>query len=138
VSLPYQPLDQIKYSLSAADLHIVSLGNDMSGIVHPCKIYGALSIGRPVLTLGPKESYLNDILQPDQPSTISHQPSPPVGWAIEHGDVNAAVAALKAAADQTQAERAAIGQRAQQIATKKFGRTQLVQQFLETVLKPND
>jgi len=145
VSLPYQPLDQIKYSLSAADLHIVSLGNDMSGIVHPCKIYGALSIGRPVLTLGPKESYLNDILQPDQPSTISHQPSvinhqpsPPVGWSIEHGDVGAAVAALKAAADQTQAERAAIGQRAQQIATKKFGRTQLVQQFLETVLKPND
>jgi colanic acid biosynthesis glycosyl transferase WcaI len=152
VSLPYQPLDQIKYSLSAADLHIVSLGNDMSGIVHPCKIYGALSIGRPVLTLGPKESYLNDILQPDQPSAINHQsstishqssvinhqPSPPVGWAIEHGDVGAAVAALKAAADQTQAERAAIGQRAQQIATKKFGRTQLVQQFLETVLKPND
>jgi hypothetical protein len=41
-------------------------------------------------------------------------------------------------ADQTQAERAAISQRAQQIATKKFGRTQLVQQFLETVLKPND
>jgi colanic acid biosynthesis glycosyl transferase WcaI len=147
VSLPYQPLDQIKYSLSAADLHIVSLGNDMSGIVHPCKIYGALSIGRPVLTLGPKESYLNDILQPDQPSAINHQsstishqssvinhqPSPPVGWAIEHGDVNAAVAALKAAADQTQAERAAIGQRAQQIATKKFGRTQLVQQFLDTI-----
>jgi colanic acid biosynthesis glycosyl transferase WcaI len=159
ISLPYQPLDQIKYSLSAADLHIVSLGNDMSGIVHPCKIYGALSIGRPVLTLGPKESYLNDILQPDQPSIISHQPStishqpstishqssvinhqpsPPVGWAIEHGDVNAAVAALKAAADQTQAERAAISQRAQQVATKTLGRTQLVQQFLETVLKPND
>jgi hypothetical protein len=41
-------------------------------------------------------------------------------------------------ADQTQEEPAAIGQRAQQIATKKLGRTQLVQQFLETVLKPND
>jgi len=133
ISLPYQPLDQIKYSLSAADLHIVSLGDDMSGIVHPCKIYGALSIGRPVLTLGPKESYLNDILQPDQPSIIQDQSSPPVGWAIEHGDVGAAVAALKAAADQTQAERTAIGQRAQQIATKKFGRTQLIQQFLDTI-----
>jgi hypothetical protein len=109
----------------------------MSGIVHPCKIYGALSIGRPVLTLGPKESYLNDILQPDQPSTINNPPSQaqPVGWSIEHGDVNAAVAALKAAADQTQQERAAIAQRAHEVATDKFGREQLVKQFLETILK---
>ncbi|MFQ3225688.1 MAG: hypothetical protein ACI8Z5_001952 [Lentimonas sp.] len=37
-------------------------------------------------------------------------------------------------ADQTQAERAAIGQRAQKVATKNFGRTQLVQQFLDTIL----
>jgi colanic acid biosynthesis glycosyl transferase WcaI len=131
VSLPYQPLDQIRYSLSAADLHIVSLGDNMSGIVHPCKIYGALSIGRPVLTLGPKDSYLNDIVAPNPPSAISH---PAVGWSIEHGDVTAAVAALKAAADQTHKERAAIGRRAQQVATEKFGREQLVEQFLDTIL----
>jgi glycosyltransferase involved in cell wall biosynthesis len=136
ISLPYQPLDQIKYSLSAADLHIVSLGDNMSGIVHPCKIYGALSIGRPVLTLGPKESYLSDIVEPDQSLALSDQSlqAKPVGWAIEHGDVEAAVAALKIAANQTQQERAAIGQRAQQVATDKFGRTQLVKQFLDTIL----
>jgi hypothetical protein len=124
VSLPYQPLDQIRYSLSAADLHIVSLGDNMSGIVHPCKIYGALSIGRPVLALGPKQSYLNDIIDNND-----------IGRSIEHGDVDAAVAALQAAADQTQEERVAMGQRAQQVATEKFSREQLVHQFLETVLK---
>ena len=124
VSLPYQPLDQIRYSLSAADLHIVSLGDNMSGIVHPCKIYGALSIGRPVLALGPKQSYLNDIIDGND-----------IGRSIEHGDVDAAVAALQAAADQRQEERVAIGQRAQQVATEKFSREQLVHQFLETVLK---
>jgi glycosyltransferase involved in cell wall biosynthesis len=127
ISMPYQALNMIKYSLSAADLHIVSLGDNMSGIVHPCKIYGALSIGRPVLTLGPKDSYLSDILESND-----------IGWAIQHGDVTAAVTALKAAADQTQEERAAIGQRAQQVATEKFGRKQLVQQFLKTVLKPTN
>ena len=37
-------------------------------------------------------------------------------------------------ADQTQAERAAIGQRAHEVATEKFGRTQLVQRFLDTIL----
>jgi colanic acid biosynthesis glycosyl transferase WcaI len=134
VSLPYQPLDQIKYSLSAADLHIVSLGDNMSGIVHPCKIYGALSIGRPVLTLGPKESYLNDILQPDQPSLIQDQSSPPIGWSIEHGDVGAAVTALKAAADQTQKERAAIGQRAKIVAAQNYNRQRLVERFIATLL----
>ena len=45
------------------------------------------------------------------------------------------IAALQAAADQTQEERVAIGQRAQQVATEKFSREQLVHQFLETVLK---
>ena len=37
-------------------------------------------------------------------------------------------------AGQTQEERAAIGQRAQQVATKKFGREQRVQQLLETLM----
>ncbi len=137
ISLPYQPLDQIRFSLSAADLHIVSLGNDMSGIVHPCKIYGALSIGRPVLTLGPKESYLSDIIKKEvksQKSEVSQETDRAIGYAIQHGDVAGAVAALTAAADQTQQERAAMDQRAQQIATEKFGREQLVQQFLDTIL----
>jgi hypothetical protein len=140
-SLPYQPLDQIRYSLSAADLHIVSLGDNMSGIVHPCKIYGALSIGRPVLCLGPKDSYLGDIIQAEvrsQQSEVSQETDRTIGYAIQHGDVAAAVAALTAVADQTQEERAAMGLRAQQVATEKFGHEQLVEQFLTTVLKTAD
>ena len=141
ISLPYQPLDQIRFSLSAADLHIVSLGNDMSGIVHPCKIYGALSIGRPVLTLGPKESYLSDIIKKEvrsQKSEVSQETDRAIGYAIQHGDVAGAVAALTAAADQTQQKRAAIGQRAEEVARKRFSGEQLVNQFLRTVLNPRD
>ena len=122
ISLPYQPLDQICFSLSAADLHIISLGNEMSGIVHPCKIYGALSIGRPVLTLGPEESYLSDINGDNQ-----------IGWSVRHGDVDSAVAALKKAVDQTQKEREAMGLRAQQIANKKFSREKILNRFLHSI-----
>jgi colanic acid biosynthesis glycosyl transferase WcaI len=124
ISLPYQSLDQICYSLCAADLHIVSLGNEMSGIVHPCKIYGALSIGRPVLTLGPKESYLRDITRKNE-----------VGWSIRHGDINGVVTALRTAADLTRKEYTAIGLRAQQIAKERFDRDQLVEQFLNTIFR---
>ena len=46
-SLPYQPLAEIKYSLSAADVHVVSIGDGVVGIVHPCKVYGAMAVGRP-------------------------------------------------------------------------------------------
>ena len=95
----------------------------MSGIVHPCKIYGALSIGRPVLTLGPEESYLRDITGENK-----------VGWSIRHGDVDSAVAALKKAVDQTHKEREAMGLSAQQIATKKFSREKIVKQYLDTIL----
>ena len=141
ISLPYQPLDQIRFSLSAADLHIVSLGDNMSGIVHPCKIYGALSIGRPVLILGPKESYLSDIIKKEvrsQKSEVSQETDRAIGYAIQHGDVAGAVAALTAAAGQTQQKRAAIGQRAEEVARERFSGEQLVNQFLETVLSAED
>ncbi len=95
----------------------------MSGIVHPCKIYGALSIGRPVLTLGPEESYLSDLTGENE-----------VGWSIRQGDVDSAVAALKKAVSQTHKEREDMGLRAQQIATANFGREQLVNLFLKTIL----
>src|SRR5215468_47600 len=50
--LPYQPLDQLSNSLSAADLHVVVLGNEFVGIVHPCKIYNILAVGAATLYVG--------------------------------------------------------------------------------------
>jgi len=122
ISLPYQPLETISYSLSAADLHVVSLGDTMSGIVHPCKIYGALAIGRPVLALGPRESYLSDLLG-------EHD----VGWSVSHGDVAATVTALRTAADLSQAERDAIGQRARDLIQQRYNREQMIAQFTDCV-----
>lgn len=61
--LPYQPLDQLAETLSAADLHLVVMGNPFVGIVHPCKIYNILRIGSPVLYIGPQPSHVSEILQ---------------------------------------------------------------------------
>jgi glycosyltransferase involved in cell wall biosynthesis len=60
--LPYQPLDQLAGSLSAADLHVVVLGNAFVGLVHPCKIYNILSVGTPVMYIGPRPSHLSEVL----------------------------------------------------------------------------
>jgi hypothetical protein len=76
ISLPYQPIENLRHSLAAADVHVVSLGGDMVGIVHPCKIYGAMAAGRPILYLGPRPSHIADLLE-------NHG----FGWSISHGDV---------------------------------------------------
>jgi len=59
--LPYQPLRELSISLSAADLHVVVMGEKFVGIVHPCKVYNVMSIGAPVLYIGPKPSHITDI-----------------------------------------------------------------------------
>jgi len=59
--LPYQPLDELSSSLSAADLHVVVMGDEFVGIVHPCKVYNILCVGAPVLYIGPEPSHVTDI-----------------------------------------------------------------------------
>ncbi len=60
--LPYQPLAQLAASLSAADAHVVVLGEAMLGLVHPCKIYNMLAVGAPVIYVGPQPSHVSEIL----------------------------------------------------------------------------
>src|SRR5580658_10045791 len=59
--LPYQPLADLSASLSAADLHVVVMGDPLVGIVHTCKIYNIMCIGAPVLYIGPSKSHVMDI-----------------------------------------------------------------------------
>lgn len=115
VSLPYQPLDQLMYSLSAADLHVVTLGDDMVGIIHPCKIYGAMSVGRPVLFVGPAPSHAADIFQRFN-----------CGWQVHHGDVAGAIAAIESAASLSVDDRDAIGRRGQSAIKHEFSKRRVL------------
>jgi glycosyltransferase involved in cell wall biosynthesis len=100
-SLPYQPFDQIRFSLSAADVHVVSLGNDVVGIVHPCKVYGAMAVSRPILLLGPAPCHVSDLIEQYK-----------IGWQIEHGDVDGAQRVLLEIMDTAPAELQDMGARA--------------------------
>jgi colanic acid biosynthesis glycosyl transferase WcaI len=61
--LPYQPIEKLAASLSAADLHVVVMGDKYVGIVHPCKIYNVLAANRAFLYIGPTESHVRDIIR---------------------------------------------------------------------------
>jgi len=48
--LPYQPTSLLAQSLSAADLHYVSLIPELTGCVMPSKVYGILAVEKPFIT----------------------------------------------------------------------------------------
>lgn len=98
--LPYQPLDQLAGALSAADLHLVVMGNPFVGLVHPCKIYNILRVGSPLLYIGPQPSHISEILD-DLNGQL------PFGR-VQHGAVDQAVQnilRLKESASETTRER---------------------------------
>jgi glycosyltransferase involved in cell wall biosynthesis len=124
ICLPYQPLADLRYSLSAADVHVVSLGEAMTGIIHPCKIYGAMAVGRPILYFGPAPSHVSDLLQ-------EHQ----IGWHVTHGDVDGAVEAIRAAALAPPAMLQAMGRRAAETLAAQFTQARLCGQFCDELTR---
>ncbi len=121
-SLPYQPLSQIKYSLSAADVHLVTMLDEVVGVIHPCKIYGAMSVHRPVLMVGPDPSHVTDILD-------EHR----IGWRVPHGDVDAAVEVIRKILATDRDELAEMGRRAGQAVDAYFSKEHLATRFCDVL-----
>jgi glycosyltransferase involved in cell wall biosynthesis len=98
--LSYQPLEELAGSLSAADLHLVVMGDPFVGLVHPCKIYNILRIGAALLYVGPEPSHISEILQ----QLNGHLPF----GRVKHGAVDQAIQnilRLKESASETTRER---------------------------------
>ncbi len=83
ICLPYQPIEKLAASLSAADLHLVVMGEPFVGIVHPCKIYNILAANRRFFYIGPRESSITDL--------ISQLSIDRMGGQASHGDVEGTV-----------------------------------------------
>ena len=86
--LPYQPHERLTESLSAADVHLISLRDELEGLVVPSKLYGALASGRPVFYLGPEGCEVARTIR-------EHR----VGWAGSSTDAEGLIAALRKAAN---------------------------------------
>lgn len=120
--LPYQPLADLCYSLSAADVHVVSLGDKMVGIIHPCKVYGAMAVGRPVLFFGPKPSHVSDLL--DQHG---------IGWHVAHGDVDGAVRTIREIQQTSPEQLDEMGRAAQRVLAGSLSQQILCKRFCDGI-----
>lgn len=82
--LPYQPLEDLPYSLTAGDISIVSVQKGMEGICVSSKLYTALAAGMPVLVIAqPNDDEARIVKAFD------------AGRQVAQGDVNAVVDAIR-------------------------------------------
>lgn len=115
LQLPYQKRENIHFSLSAADVHVVIQGNGCTGYTHPSKIYGAMFVGRPVLYIGPRPSHITDVLD-ECPGNLY----------VEHGQVEELVTLLQAFGALNDNEKNLIGSRNMEFVNKNLDRDVLI------------
>ena len=84
IFLPYQPLENLGESLSAADLHLIPLAPGAAGCLVPSKIYGILAAGRPFIAMMEDDAEVAQIARDDA-----------VGFVVRPGDVDALIGAIR-------------------------------------------
>ena len=126
--LPYQPLATLRYSLSAADIHLISLADELVGICHPCKAYGALAVAKPILYIGPSPSHFSDLLKTSGTEAAC-------GWHIDHGDVDGLVGLLERLLATSSTELETMGSAGRRRVETHFGERQLTKTFCDVVEK---
>jgi len=105
---PYQPVERLSESLSAADAHLVTLRPELEGLIVPSKFYGVLAVGRAVIFIGACDGELARLI-------VEHD----CGVVVEQGDD----AALAASIEELAANReraAAMGARGRALYESRF------------------
>jgi len=78
--LPFQPAEEVRHVLAAADLHMVTVRRGLEGVVVPSKLYPILAAGGPVLALASRESDVarvvahwgcGVVVDPDSPASLA-------------------------------------------------------------------
>jgi colanic acid biosynthesis glycosyl transferase WcaI len=109
--LPYQPRDTLRFLYNAADLHLVTLRDEVTGLVVPSKVAAALACGKPVLLVGAARGALAGELR-----------QAGAGWSCEHDPAQVAVLLEALAGDA--AAVAAAGARARALFEMAYDRQQ--------------
>jgi colanic acid biosynthesis glycosyl transferase WcaI len=100
--LPPQPWDDLRVSLAAADLHLASMESNLTGLVVPSKVYGALALGRPCLLLGPVDGEAARLVIDSGAGRVLEAASgPELAAVLDHLEHDATAWAATVAAAQT-------------------------------------
>ena len=115
--LPYQPLENLGESLSAADLHLIPLAPGAAGCLVPSKIYGILAAGRPFIAMMEENAEIAQIARDAK-----------VGFVVRPGNVEALIDAIREAIDSPEHLKQ-MGARARRLAEVRFDRVKVTSMF---------
>jgi len=104
----YQPAELLSDSLSAADVHLVSLLSALEGLIVPSKVYGILAAGRPAVFVGDPAGDVGSLLTTQE-----------CGVAVAVGDSARLAADLRALSASPERLRA-MGLKAREVAVSRY------------------
>ena len=78
---PYQSLENLEFSLTLPDIHLVSLKPELEGLVVPSKFYSCVAAGKPIIFIGAQDGELAHWVESATPCGIIVQPDDPAGLA---------------------------------------------------------
>jgi len=105
---PYQPRKHLRLSLSAPDVHLVSLQPSLEGFIVPSKFYGITAAGRPTIFIGSSQGEIPRILKEAR-----------CGFSVEVGRADELVRIIRDLADHDELC-LSLGRRAREIFDRKF------------------
>lgn len=128
VQLPFQPKEMIKYSLTAADIHLVVMGDSYVGINHPCKIYGVLAIEKPFVFVGPEECHVKDLM-----NEVNY------GYFVQHGESEKLVDILRDFRRQVDNDKPVEVKGGREIVKNSYSRKVVINKMINSLqnLQPN-
>lgn len=118
---PYVPRALLGESLTAGDVHLVTLRDRMPGLLVPSKIYGILAAGRPTLYVGPEAGEIAEIV-------TKHA----CGASVRTGDVEGLVRAV-VAYQGDESRRDAEGKRARSLFEERFTKERGTRTFIQLI-----
>jgi glycosyltransferase involved in cell wall biosynthesis len=115
--VPFAPSDKLQDRLACADIHVVTLRSDWTGMVVPSKFFGALAAGRPILFVGAPDSSLARWIQEFE-----------IGWVLTSENLHQVSEQLLLYMESTE-KIAAMQQRCFRVYQQFFSRATQIQKF---------
>ena len=118
----FAPEAELTKRLTSADIHLVSLRPEWSGLVVPSKFFGALAAGRPVLFAGPRDAAIARWIEEFK-----------VGWVLDRESLDEVAATLRELANAPD-RLAQLQQHCHRIYQREFSRRRVMDQWHRELL----
>lgn len=95
INQPYLPWEQVPQAMAAGGCALITLRDDMLGVMSPSKVHANLAAGLPILYVGPEGSNVDEAVKNFE-----------CGLSVRHGDADKIVAFIKQLVQDPQAHQA--------------------------------